>query len=245
MHQDSFLNLHTIILGLVCLVVHSDDLGSHQWMPGTSKLLNPDIQLLASINRWILSILTFHFDLVHVKGTFHGPDGLLQCPRQPSDVVSEEEDFDFEDWIDNLHGLLHVIQPLAAHCKKAMLSGQIVEEERIEEFSKGKEIPKESEISYRDVPRSTKAEQEDYRLGMVEKWYKDLQRLKGLLDAEYMTFMRYTMVFVLKGQRLWQKNSQGAHQLVIPKECQLYILREVHDKIGHKRFYLTKEIITQ
>ena len=38
-------------------------------------LSNPDIQPLASINRWILSILTFHFNLVHVKGTFYGLDG--------------------------------------------------------------------------------------------------------------------------------------------------------------------------
>ena len=100
-----------------------------------------------------------------------------------------------------------------------MLSGQIAEEGRIEEFSKGKEIPKESEISYRDVPRSEKAEQEDYRLGMAEKWHKDLEKLTGLLAAEYVTFVRYTMAFMLKGQRLLQKNSQGAHQLVIPKEC--------------------------
>jgi len=40
-------------------------------------LANPDIQPSASINHWILSILTFHFTLVHVKGTLHGHDGLL------------------------------------------------------------------------------------------------------------------------------------------------------------------------
>ena len=132
-------------------------------------LSNPDIQPSASINRWILSILTFHFDLVHVKGIFHGPDRLLQCPRQPGDMPSEEENFDFEDWIDNLHGLLHVIQPLAGDHTKAILNGQIAEEGRIEEFSKNKEFPKGLEISYEDVPRSEKAEQEDHRLGLVEK----------------------------------------------------------------------------
>ena len=104
-------------------------------------LSNPDIQLLASINRWILLILTFHFNLVHVKGTFHGPDGLSQCPRQPGDTPSEEEDFDFEDWIDNLHGLLHVIQPVAGDCTKDVLNGQIVEEGRIQEFSKSGRRP--------------------------------------------------------------------------------------------------------
>ena len=39
-------------------------------------LANPDLSPSASINLWILSILTFHFDLVHVPGTMHGPDGL-------------------------------------------------------------------------------------------------------------------------------------------------------------------------
>ena len=132
-------------------------------------LSNPDIQPSASINKWILSILTFHFDLVHVKGTFYGPDRLSQCPRQPGDVPSEEENFYFKDWIDNLHGLLHVVQTLAGDHTKAILSGQIVGEGRIEEFSKNKEMPKELKFSYGDVPRSKKAKQEDSRLSIVEK----------------------------------------------------------------------------
>ena len=59
-------------------------------------LANPDIQTSASVNRWIVAILTFHFDLVHVKETYHGPDGLSRCPAQPGDVLDEGED-DFED----------------------------------------------------------------------------------------------------------------------------------------------------
>ena len=39
-------------------------------------LANPDITPSASINRWILSILMFHFTLVHIPGMHHGPDGL-------------------------------------------------------------------------------------------------------------------------------------------------------------------------
>jgi hypothetical protein len=40
-------------------------------------LANLDIQPSASINHWIVAILTFHFELVHVKSTFHRPDVLL------------------------------------------------------------------------------------------------------------------------------------------------------------------------
>jgi RNase H-like domain found in reverse transcriptase len=39
-------------------------------------LLNPEIVPSASINWWIISILAFHFTLVHVPGIVHGPDGL-------------------------------------------------------------------------------------------------------------------------------------------------------------------------
>jgi RNase H-like domain found in reverse transcriptase len=39
-------------------------------------LAHPDVTPSASINWWILSILMFHFTLVHIPGTHHGPDGL-------------------------------------------------------------------------------------------------------------------------------------------------------------------------
>ena len=71
-------------------------------------LANPDIQPTASINCWIVSILTFHFTLVHVKGTHHGPDGLSRRPPQPDDVP-DNSDNEFEDWIDRLHGFIHQI----------------------------------------------------------------------------------------------------------------------------------------
>jgi len=48
-------------------------------------LTNPDLHPGASINRWILAILTFHFELVPVPGTNHGPDGLSRRVAQPGD----------------------------------------------------------------------------------------------------------------------------------------------------------------
>ena len=72
-------------------------------------LVNLDIQPSASINRWILSILTFYFELVHVKGTFHRPDSLSRRPRQLDNPIMDNNDFDFDDWIDNLHGFIHTV----------------------------------------------------------------------------------------------------------------------------------------
>jgi hypothetical protein len=78
-------------------------------------LNNPDIAPSASINRWIVSILMFHFELRHMPGKTHGPDGLSRRPPQPDDDSNDEETNDeaeeFDDWIDNLYGFAHMINP--------------------------------------------------------------------------------------------------------------------------------------
>src|SRR5712691_4785181 len=75
-------------------------------------LNNPDIALSASLNRWIVSILTFHFELRHVPGKLHGPDGLSRRPPQPGDLSDDDEDpDDLDDWVDNLYGFTHMINP--------------------------------------------------------------------------------------------------------------------------------------
>src|SRR5271163_3907205 len=73
-------------------------------------LKNPDIAPSASINRWIVSILMFHFELVHVPGIRHGPDGLSRRRPQPGDEEGPEDDF--EDWIDEVNGFMHVINTM-------------------------------------------------------------------------------------------------------------------------------------
>ena len=151
-------------------------------------LANPDIQPSASINRWIVSILTFHFALVHVKGTFHGPDGLSRRPRQPDDPPEGEPD-DFEDWVDRLHGFIHIIndfkptnrQPTTQSFISILASAQI--------------SSKEEDDSYEQVPRSENARKDDLKLIAIRKWHKDLERPLHLSEQEYKTFLRYATEF--------------------------------------------------
>ncbi|KAG6870898.1 hypothetical protein C0995_009803 [Termitomyces sp. Mi166 len=76
-------------------------------------LSNPDMQPSASINRWIVAILMFHFELVHVKGVFHGPNSLSRRPHQPDDPDPDNSDNEiYEDWIDQMYGFMHLIQLL-------------------------------------------------------------------------------------------------------------------------------------
>src|SRR5882724_7035704 len=62
-------------------------------------LNNPDIQLGAAVNRWIVGIKIFQFKLVHVPGHHHtGPYGLSRHAASPNDPINEDEDMD--DWLD-------------------------------------------------------------------------------------------------------------------------------------------------
>ena len=135
-----------------------------------------DIQPLASINCWILSILTFHFELVHVKGTFHGPDGLSRHPRQPDDPIMDNDDFDFDDWIDNPHRFIHMIQPLPIRQRTTIDRVQILSVEEDHENQL------DGELSYDDIPRNEKDEKEELRLEMVKEWHKMLGRPEGLSE---------------------------------------------------------------
>ena len=66
-------------------------------------LNNPDTVPSASINCWIVSVLTFHFELRHVPGKQHGPDRLSQRPPQPGNLAMAEDKDRFDDWVDNLY----------------------------------------------------------------------------------------------------------------------------------------------
>ena len=67
------------------------------------------------MNCWIMGILMFHFELIHVKGTFHGLDGLSRQPLQPNNPMPDDSDNEvFEDWINQMHRFMHHIQlPIA------------------------------------------------------------------------------------------------------------------------------------
>ena len=93
--------LRLYLIGLRNLVVEVDA----KYIKG--MLLNPDLVPSASINRWILAIMMFHFDLIHVSGSFHGPDGLSRRKKQPGDQ-DETDDNNFNDWIDKVNGFLHM-----------------------------------------------------------------------------------------------------------------------------------------
>ena len=141
--------LKLYLIGIRNLVIEVDA----KYIKGMLK--NPNIAPSASINQWILSILMFHFELVHVPGSHHGPDGLSRRRPQPGD--KEEPDDDFEDWIDDVNGFIHIINPLPTRIKTLTASPPIITYSNNfaqEETSESEEQPdrQEDPTPYTTVP---------------------------------------------------------------------------------------------
>ncbi|THH20447.1 hypothetical protein EW146_g897 [Bondarzewia mesenterica] len=125
-------------------------------------LANPDLKPSANINHWILSILTFHFTLIYVPGTLYTPNGLSHCPPQPGDIAESSDDFD--DWINNVYGFLHLINSPSTSSPPAILSTY---PNNITIDADTQDTPPIPTISYSDVPHSNNDHTADHRLEQV------------------------------------------------------------------------------
>jgi hypothetical protein len=227
----AFRELRLWLIGIRNLVVEVDA----RYIKG--MLNNPDIVPSASINRWILAILTFHFKLVHVAGTSHGPDGLSRRPPQPGDDPPIEDEH-FDDWIDNLYGFMHMINPvnrLSQHRPLHQAFVHTVNED---------DVPIQPP-TYDLVPRSDRAIAEDDRLHFVRRFLIDPLRPRSdnMSDAEYSTFVKYCTEFFIADDKLWRKDPQGAHKLVMDIDRRVEVMIGCHDDVGHKGFFATRSHI--
>jgi len=233
------LKLH--LIGVRNLIIEVDA----KYIKGMLK--NPDIAPSASINRWIMSILMFHFELVHVPGTHHGPDGLSRRRPQPGD--EDEPDDDFEDWIDNVHGFIHMINPLprfhSTLTDTPPITCFITDNTRDDSPEPHQNKPEQDNpVNYDTVPRSEAAIKADDRLLKIKPWLETLHRPEDLTDTEYKTFMRYCTEFFVYKDRLWRKDPKG-HKIVIPRDRRLFIMSTAHNDVGHHGFYATNALITE
>ena len=232
------LKLH--LIGIRNLIVEVDA----KFIKGMLK--NPDIVPSASINRWIVSILMFHFELVHVPGTHHGPDGLSRRRPQPGDAPEPEDDF--EDWIDNVNSFIHMINPLPRYkptlTETPPITAYITEENREESPELEPNDTEGNTTSYDIVPRSEIASKADDRLLLVKRWLETLQRPEGLTDPEYKTFMRFCTEFFVNENRLWRKDPKG-HKAVIYRDRRLFLITTAHNDTGHHGFFATHALLSE
>lgn len=201
---------------------------------------NPDIQPNAAVNRWIAGILLFSFTMVHVPSERIAADGPSRQTRQPEDL--QEEDDDFEDWIDQANGFMHFINDSQSSSAtlNTLATLSIFAVEPIARTEETEVTP------YSAVPRSHRALSIDNRLDSVRTYLQLLERPRELSNAQYHQFIKYCLQFFVDSSgRLWRKDPQGSHRLVIPQHRRLSIIREAHDNMGHKGIWATTTMIRE
>ena len=207
-------------------------------------LANPDLEPSAAINRWIMAILMYHFELVHVPGERHAPDGLSRRPRQPGDPEPEEDDF--EDWIDRVHSLLHFVNdPLGEDDVSGLAVPPTSATEPLAVFALGnppQSAPVTSDApEYSDFPRSERARRLDGQLPLVRTFLDDPKRPPNLSDRQWQAFYKFACQFVLDAKgSLWKRHAEGARKLVVDPTRRPSILIELHDRLGHRGVFATR-----
>jgi hypothetical protein len=198
----------------------------------------------------------FHFTLVHVPGTHHGPDGLSR--RRPQTGDEEEPEDDFEDWINQVNGFMHFInQPPSRVAQSSnvvttpTISCYIMDTpQKMTSETEDEEEQERQTTTYADIPRSDSAKALDAKLGIVKTWHQTLAwpvGLQELKDSEYKTFMRYCTEFFVAGEddRLWRKDAKGNHKAVVPQERCVFLFISAHNDVGHHGFYVTNALLTE
>ena len=228
------------IIGVKNLVVEVDA----KYIKG--MINNPDIQPSATLNRWIAGILLFDFKLRHVSAKDHTPaDGLSRRRRSPDD---EDDDTDTEDWIDNACGFsIELINESPdSRIKKDSV-------DRTPSFRVRKDVPDQdlgqtrftqtkstlaSEVL--KIPRTEKAEERDKQLKIIDKFLRDPTRIAGAPEIDRQKFIRAVTEFFVLNDKLWRKDRQGRHKLVIWEDKRLELIRRAHDDLGHKGIFTVR-----
>jgi hypothetical protein len=216
------LRLH--LVGIRDLIVEMDA----QFIRGMLK--NPDIQPNATINRWIAAIQLFDFKLVHVPADKHqGPDGLSR--RGPAE--GEDEEDDPEEWIDNALSLglwtntwLGTQTPRPGSTSVWTINTSSTPPDDATRF-----------------PINDKARKANDEVQQIHQYLRTHQLPSGLKGKDAARFLAKIKRFCLLDGRLWRQQDHGRHQLYVDTSQRHDIVRDAHDKLGHKGFYSTRRTL--
>jgi hypothetical protein len=200
-------------------------------------LNSPDIHPVAVLNRWITAIKLFDFSLRHVPATrIVATDGLSRRPLAPEDP---EEPNDADDWIDrqldsyNLREIYFAQNPINIYTDSTAEASHI---------SQAHTYVADSAVT---LPYSNDTRRRDEWLSAIHQFLKTLERPSGLSKEDFAKLSKDAGQFFEIEDRLYRRNRQGRHQRVIPVDGRLPLLREAHDKLGHRGFFPVRQMLLE
>ena len=201
---------------------------------------NPDIQPSATINRWIAGILMYTFQLRHVSAKDHAPaDGLSRRRRSPEDPDTLEES-ESEDDVESAFTMERLNNP-----QERVIPGSMTTyDPRIQERDYAQiRITQTSSVMASvvlKIPRSEKADIRDEKLKEIEEFLKAPVDMSTMPSSDRKRFVKSASEFFVMRGKLWRKDRQGRHKLVIWGEKRLDLIRQAHDELGHKGVFTVK-----
>ncbi|KAF8829978.1 hypothetical protein HHX47_DHR2000155 [Lentinula edodes] len=103
-----------------------------------------------------------------------------------------------------------------------------------------------SEERYEEKHRSNKGKEQDNRLLLVRKWLKNPKwKPDNMSENQYLNFKQFARQFFTKDDKLYQRNIEGKHRLVVGKEHRMSIMKAAHDGLGHRGVYATKSLLME
>ncbi len=86
----------------------------------------------------------------------------------------------------------------------------------------------------------------DCQLPQVIQWHENpTVRLPGFKDDQYQNFVRYAKNFMVDKGKLYRCDIKSEYKLVIYPEKRMYIMKAVHDQLGHRGIYAMKTLIKE
>jgi hypothetical protein len=233
------------------------------WIIGCHFILETDANVLvaqlnraatdhpgALITRWLAWIRLFDFEVRHIPGKQHtAADALSRRPRHPEDTDSDEEKEDIDDWIlselgayeicpiglehdqeeeedPELRNRRQILQHMKDVAVRLRTEGE-VDSDSDNESSSNKDLEYETPIS------SSEYDEESIR---IATYLTTLKKPKDISGKEFRKFKKEALKYGVHGRKLWRLPTKGMPiKLVVDKEeMRAQILRDVHDKSGHK-----------
>ncbi|KXN81667.1 hypothetical protein AN958_04006 [Leucoagaricus sp. SymC.cos] len=196
----------------------------------------PDIHLNAAMNQWIVAILMFDFELVHVLASRHkGLDGLSRQRKSEDGSDDNEGEEVVEEWVDEILGCSVWAAAMAQDRALVLAAGTV-------EDGEGTILKERARVDVEEltIPSTEGGCEKDLELNQIRKFLGTMTMPEGLTVKAKICFLKCASKFFIRGRRLWRKEMGGRHQVVVMDARERFrLLIESHDQLGHKGLYAT------
>ena len=124
------------------------------------------------------------------------------------------DDLDFNDWVDQVYGFIHFLNPLQQPVSSPDLYATFMSE-AINDDSILKDPTATILLSYDSFPLSEKSCEVDECLTHVYNWFATLCQPASLTEKVYTAFIQDALHFFLKDSHLWRRDPKGYHKVII------------------------------